>query len=221
MNKKVLLELRNSIRRRGFWVDIVDGELVLDSWYSKSNFNELVRLLNQFQLSIEIGEKGIRVNSDSFPSGLLEQIETASRGDVKYSNTGNLIPSLWKDNNRNDLSILELDYGIAALVFALNKVEFQTSMSCDGHGRKEANMWFNHQEYMKEMSNLLSSASKENSFAYDWEIRKENVGFALTTRKRLANDAWDVSKIQDDVFTLSSFILKGISLANRKIEIGR
>lgn len=222
MNKKVLLELRNSIRRRGFWVNLVDGEFVLDSWYSKSNFNELVRLLNQFPLSIEIGEKGIRVNSDSFPSGLLEQIETASREDVKYFNTGNLIlPSLWKYNDRNDLSILELDYGIAALVFALNKVGFQTSMSCDGHGRKEANMWFNHQEYIKEMSHLLFLASKENSFAYDWEIKKENVGFALTTRKRLANEAWDVSKIQDDVLSLSSFILKEISLNDRKMEIGR
>lgn len=208
MNKRNLLELRDSIRRRGFWVDIEEAEFVLDSWYSRSNFEELVSLLKLLPLSIEVGEKGIRVNSDSFPSGLLEQIETASREDVKYSNTGNLIPSLWEYNEGNDLSILELDYGIAALVFALNKVGFQTSMSCDGHGRKEANMWFNHREYITEISKLLSIASKENSFAYDWEVIKENVGFALTTRKRLANEAWDVSKIQDDVFTLSSFILK-------------
>ncbi|WP_338452551.1 hypothetical protein R4Z09_12125 [Niallia oryzisoli] len=220
MNKRNLLELRDSLRRRGFWVDIVEAEFVLDSWYSRSNFNELVRLLNQFPLSLEIGEKGIRINSDSLPSGLLKQIETASREDVKYSIKGNLIPSSWNYNERNDLAILELDYGIAALVFALNKVGFQTSMSCDGHGRKEANMWFNHLEYMKEISNLLFSASKENSFAYDWEIRKENVGFALATRKRLANEAWDVSKIQDDVFSLSNLILKEISLNNRKIEIG-
>lgn len=221
MNKRNLLELRDSIRRRGFWVDIVNGELVLDSWYSQSNFNELVRLLSKLPLSIDIGEKGIRVKSDSLPSGLLDQIETASRKDVEFSNTRNLIPSLWKYNERNDLSILELDYGIAALVFALNKVGFQTSMSCDGHGRREANMWFNHREYITEISNLLSSASKENSFAYDWEIIKENVGFALTSRKRLANEAWDVSKIQDDVFTLSSFILKENSSNDRKIEIGR
>lgn len=208
MNKRNLLELRDSVRRRGFWVDIVDGELILDSWYSQSNFNELVRLLTKLPLSIEIGEKGIRATSDSLPSGLLNQIETASREDVEYSKSGNLIPPLWNDNEGNDLSLLELDYGIAIMVFSLNKVGFQTSMSCDGHGRKEANMWFNHQEYMKEMSNLLFLASKENSFAYDWEIRKENVGFALTTRKRLANEAWDVRKIQDDVLSLSSFILK-------------
>lgn len=208
MNKRNLLELRDSIRRRGFWVDLVDGELILDSWYSQSNFNELVRLLTRLPLSIEIGEKGIRVTSDSLPSGLLNQIETASREDVEYSKSGNLIPPLWNDNEGNDLSILELDYGIAIMVFSLNKVGFQTSMSCDGHGRKEANMWFNHQEYITEISNLLSIASKENSFAYDWEIRKENVGFALTTRKRLANEAWDVGKIQDDVLSLSSFILK-------------
>lgn len=208
MNKRSLLELRNCLRRRGFWVDIIEGEFVLDSWYSRSNFIELVRLLNQFPLSLEIGEKGIRINSDTFPSGLLEQIETASRKDVEYSNTGNLIPTSWKYNERNDLSILELDYGIAALVFALNKVGFQTSMSCDGHGRRAANIWFNHQEYMEEMGHLLLSASKENSFAYDWEMRKESVGFALTARKRLANEQWDVQKVQDDVLSLSNYLVK-------------
>lgn len=208
MNKRNLLELRDSIRRRGFWVDIVDGELVLDSWYSKSNFNELVRLLNQFPLSIEIGEKGIRVKSDSLRPGLLDQIETASRKDVEYSNTGNLIPSLWKYNERNDLSILELDYGIAILVFALNKVGFQTSMSCDGHGRREPNIWFNHQRYIEEINRLMLSASKEYSFAYDWDIRKEGRRFEVTAVKRLANEQWDVRKVQDDVLSFSNFLVK-------------
>jgi hypothetical protein len=221
MNKRNLLELRDSVRRRGFWVDIVDGEFVLDSWYSKFNFNELVGLFNQLSLSIEIGEKGIRVNSDSLPSNSLKAIETISNEDVKYTNTRNPMPVLWKYNERNDLTILDLDYGIAILVFALNKVGFQTSMSCDGHGRREPNIWFNHQSYIEELNGLIVSASKENSFAYDWEIKKERIGFALTARKRLASEAWDVRKIQDDVFTFSSFILKENSLNNRKIEIGR
>lgn len=183
MNKRNLLELRDSIRRRGFWVDILDSELVLDSWYSKSNFEELVSLLNHLQLSIEVGEKGIRVNSDSLTSNLLKQIETTSKEDMMHNDPTILIPALWKYNERNDLSILDLDYGIAILVFALNKIGFQTSMSCDGHGRIEPNMWFNHQQYIEEMSNLLFVTSKENSFAYDWEVKNERVGFTLTARK--------------------------------------
>jgi hypothetical protein len=221
MNKRNLLELRDSIRRRGFWVDIVADEFVLDSWYPKSNFDELVSLLNQLRLSIQVGEKGIRVNSDSLPSNLLVQIETVLSEDVKHTNTRCEMPEFWMNNEENDLSILDLDRGIAALVFALNKVGYQTSMSCDGHGRREPNIWFNHQSYIEEINNLLVSASKENSFAYDWEIKKERIGFALTARKRLASEAWDVRKIQDDVFTFSSFILKENSLNNRKIEIGR
>lgn len=208
MNKRNLLELRDSIRRRGFWVDILDSELVLDSWYCKTNFEELVNLLNHLQLSIEVGEKGIRVNSDSLTSDLLKQIETTSREDMMHTDPTILIPALWKYNERNDLSILDLDYGIAILVFALNKIGFQTSMSCDGHGRNEPNMWFNHQQYIEEMSNLLFVTSKENSFAYDWEVKNERVGFILTARKRLAKDNWDVCKIQDDVLALTNSFLK-------------
>ena len=60
---------------------------------------------------------------------------------------------------KNDLPILALDNGIATLVFALNKVGFQTSMSCDGHGRRESNIWFNYEIYIEEMNNLLILAS--------------------------------------------------------------
>lgn len=208
MNKKNLLELRDSIRRRGFWVDLLDGELVLDSWYSRNNFVELVHVLNQLSLSFEIGEKGIRVKSNSLPSNLLEQIEMILKEDLNHFIKGRETPKSWIYSEQNDLNILELDYGIATLVFALNKVGFETSMSCDGHGRREPNVWFNHQEYMEEIGNLLITVSNENSLAYDWELKKETVGFALTARKRLGKDKWDVRKIQDDVFAFSKFIIK-------------
>jgi hypothetical protein len=207
LKKRHLLELRNSLRRRGFWVDIVEGELVLDSWYSESNFYEMVSLLSSLDISVEAGDRGIRIISNSSISdNVLVQIETATRDESRgYSNEVSL-PKLFRFDSINRLSIFELDYGIASLVHSLNKVGLPTSMSCDGHGRKDAKIWFNG-EQMEEVRKLLEMATREISFAYDWEVSKERVGFILTGKKRLASDGWDVSKVQDDALGFSEFLL--------------
>lgn len=36
MKKRELVEISNSLRRRGFWVDIVEVETVLNDWYLRS-----------------------------------------------------------------------------------------------------------------------------------------------------------------------------------------
>jgi hypothetical protein len=66
-------------------------------------------------------------------------------------------------------------------------------MSCDGHGRRDAKIWFNGNQ-MEEVRKLFEMAIREINFAYDWEVNKERVGFVLTGKKCLASDRWDVSK---------------------------
>ncbi|MBY0124408.1 hypothetical protein [Bacillus sp. S/N-304-OC-R1] len=211
MKKRELIELRNSLRRRGFWVDIVEGEFVLDSWFSRSNYYEMVSLLSSLKITLEAGNRGVRVKSNSsIPDEILSQIETATCDVFREYNTEVPLPILFQGISRNDLSISELDYGIASLVFSLNKVGLYTSMSCDGHGRQEAKMWFNGNQ-MEEVRNLLEMAKREISFAYDWDVKKETVGFLLIGRRRSASDPLDVGKVQDDALAFSEYLINNCS----------
>lgn len=207
MKKKHLIELRNSLRRRGFWVDVIDGELVLDRWYSKSNFCEMLDLLTSLQISIKIGEQGIRLEPNTLvPDEILNRIESFNRNELRFIPSSLTIPQRWSHNPNNDLSILEIDCGIASLVFALNKVDLYTSMSCDGHGQREPKIWLNGHAYIETIRKILMEANQEVSFAYDWEINKEGGSSVLTAKKRLSNDKWDVKKIQDDALALSEYL---------------
>jgi hypothetical protein len=211
MKKRELIELRNSLRRRGFWVDIVESELVLDSWYSRANYDEMVTLLSSLKVSLEAGNRGIRVISNSsIQDETLTQIETATRDNFREYNAEVQSPIRFQGSSINDLSISELDYGIASLVFSLNKVGLFTSMSCDGHGRQEAKLWFNGNQ-MEKVQKLLGMASREISFAYDWEVKKESVGFVLIGRRRLASDHLDVGKVQDDALAISEYLINTCS----------
>ncbi|MBE2907577.1 hypothetical protein [Anoxybacillus flavithermus] len=207
MKKKHLIELRNSLRRRGFWVDVIDRELVLDQWYSKSNFCEMLELLTSLQISIQIGEQGIRLEPNTLvPDEIFNRIESFNRDDLRLIPISLTIPQGWSYNPNNDLSMLEIDCGIVSLVFALNKVDLYTSMSCDGHGQREPKIWFNGHAYIETIRKILMEANREVSFAYDWEIREEGSSSVLTAKKRLSNDKWDVKKIQDDALALSEYI---------------
>ena len=207
MKKKHLIELRNSLRRRGFWVDVIDGELVLDRWYSKSNFYEMLNLLTSLQISIKIGEQGIRLEPNTLvPDEILNRIESFNRSEFRFILSSLKIPQRWSHNLNNDLSILEIDCGIASLVFALNKVGLYTSMSRDGHGQREPKIWLNGHAYIETIRKILMEANQEVSFAYDWEINKEGSSSVLTAKKRLSNDKWDVKKIQDDALALSEYL---------------
>ena len=211
MKKRHLIDLRNSLRRRGFWVDIVEGEIVLDTWFSKSNYYEVVSLLSSFEFSLEPGNRGIRVKSNSsVPDDILAKIETATRNDFERFNGKVELPVFFQATSTNDLTICDLDYGIASLVFSLNKVGLYTSMSCDGHGREDAKIWFNGNQ-MREVEHHLEMASREISFAYDWEVNKENVGFVLIGRKRISRDRWNVSKVQDDALAFSEYLINTYS----------
>lgn len=213
MNKKHSIELRNSLRRRGFWGSLTDGEFVLDKWYSNQNYYEMVNLLAAVHLDFEVDLRGIRIISDSVTDERLDRIESICRNDLRYIQRIRrfVLPKLWEGNNQNDLQIIDLDAGIGSLVFSLNKVGFQTSMSCDGHGNREPNVWSNHQEDIKSINALLLKAAQEISLAYDWEIEKKIVGFTLTAKRRLKSDIWDVKKIQDDAYGLSKFLLNNIN----------
>lgn len=195
------------MRRRGFWVDVIDRELVLDQWYSKSNFCEMLKLLTSLQISIQIGEQGIRLEPNTLvPDEIFNRIESFNRDDLRLIPISLTIPQGWSYNPNNDLSMLEIDCGIASLVFALNKVDLYTSMSCDGHGQREPKIWFNGHAYIETIRKILMEANREVSFAYDWEIREEGSSSVLTAKKRLSNDKWDVKKIQDDALALSEYI---------------
>lgn len=214
VEKKSLIELINSLRRRGFWVELIHGELVLDSWFSKYNYYEMVRLLHSLNFQLEMGEQGIRLNSNSYAQDeMLNKIETIDRRDL-WDNDNSLlsIPDTWNCNQINHLSILELDYGIASLVFSLSKVELYTSMSCDGHSEREPRIWLNGHNYIREIRDILTKANLEISLAYDWKIKKENRVSVLTAKRRLVNDKWDVDKIQDDALALSQFLLNNYLL---------
>lgn len=209
MKKKQLSDLRNSLRRRGFWVNVEEGELVLDHSFTKTNYEEMYSILMNTGLLVETGERGIRVHSDSsVPDKVLAQIETADQSVARRPNHSILLPKLSSFLLDHDLSVGELDFGIASLVYALNKADFITSMSCDGHGNRAPGIWFNGLHQMKELDNLLALVNQETSFAYDWKVQKETVGFVLTAKKRLKSDQWDVSKIQDDALAFSEFLLK-------------
>lgn len=211
MKKRELIELRNSLRRRGFWGDIVEGELVLDSWFSRSNYYEMVSLLSSLEISLGTGNRGIHVKSkSSISDDIFVQIETTTRNEFGRYNGEIQLSMLFQGNSRNDLSTLEFDYGIASLVFSLNKVGLYTSMSCDGHGRGEAKIWFNGNQ-IEEVRKLLEMASLETSFAYDWEVKKETVGFVLTGKRRLASDRWDGGKVQDDALAFSEYLINTCS----------
>lgn len=195
------------MRRRGFWVDVIDRELVLDQWYSKSNFCEMLELLTSLQISIQIGEQGIRLEPNTLvPDEIFNRIESFNRDDLRLIPISLTIPQGWSYNPNNDLSMLEIDCGIVSLVFALNKVDLYTSMSCDGHGQREPKIWFNGHAYIETIRKILMEANREVSFAYDWEIREEGSSSVLTAKKRLSNDKWDVKKIQDDALALSEYI---------------
>ncbi|WP_223702723.1 hypothetical protein [Sutcliffiella deserti] len=211
MKKRHLIDLRNSLRRRGFWVDILEGELVLDSWFSSSNYFGMVSLLSSLELSLEVGNRGILVKSNSsIPDSILTKIETASYNDDLWYNRTIHLPMLFQESSRNGLPISHLDYGIACLVFSLNKVGLYTSMSCDGHGREAAKIWFNGDQ-LGEVQHLIKLASQEISFAYDWEVKKERVGFVLKGIKRLSSERWDVGKVQDDALAFSEFLINTYS----------
>jgi hypothetical protein len=83
-------------------------------------------------------------------------------------------------------------------------------MSCDGHGRENAKIWFNGDQ-LEEVRQLIERASQEISFAYDWEVKKERVGFVLAGKKRLSSDRWDVGKVQDDALALTMFLINTYS----------
>ncbi len=208
MKKKHLIDLRNSLRRRGFWVDVVEGEIVLDRWFSERNYNEMLSLLMDLGISVEAGIRGIRVNS-SVSDELLLHIETSTREDFKWKNIPRVELVL---DSINDIPIFELDYGIASLVFAFNKAKLYTCMSCDGHGRKAPRIWFNGHTRLEEVQQILEMAALETSFAYDWGIKKEGWGFILFATRRLANGMFDVSKVQDDAISLSEFIVNKYSI---------
>lgn len=212
MKRNVLLDLRDSLRRRGFWVELVDHELVLDQWYSRHNFLELVTLLTAHQIPIKIGDRGLQLESNiALSDGTLRAIETSLRIILRvrlmFLERTDLIDKLYS-SKPNDLSILELDRGIAPLVFAFNKLHLYTAMSCDGHGSESPKIWFNDIGMLKTVYSLISKARMNVSLAYDWETRRERRGFILTARKRISREPWIVSKIQDDAFTLSNFLLK-------------
>ncbi|RAK19135.1 hypothetical protein B0I26_10752 [Anoxybacillus vitaminiphilus] len=212
MKKKHFIELRNSLRRRGFWVDVINGEFVLDQWYSKSNFCEMLDLLTSLQISIKIGERGIRLEPNTLvPNEIFNRIECFNRDELRFIPSSLTIPQGWRHNPNNDLSILEIDCGIASLVFALNKVGLYTSMSCDGHGQIEPKIWLNGYSHIQTIRKILIEANQEVSFAYDWEINKEGGSSVLTAKKRLSNDNWDVKKIQDDALALSEYVYNNFS----------
>ncbi|MCR6097767.1 hypothetical protein HXA31_00025 [Salipaludibacillus agaradhaerens] len=211
MKKRELVELKNSLRRRGFWVDIIKGELVLDSWYSRSNYYEMVSLLSSLGVSWESGNKGIRVNTNSSISDeVLFKIEIASRDNFRRPTHEVQLPRLFQASSRNDISISELDYGIASLVFSLNKVGIDTSMSCDGHGREDAKIWLTGNQ-IELVEDLINSARREVSFAFDWEVVKKSRSLILTGKKRITSDNWDVSKVQDDSLAFSQYLTKTYS----------
>lgn len=211
VNKRNLLELRDSIRRRGFWVNLEGDEFILDQYYGEGYFYHLVNLLNEFSIPVEVTLFGFRVTADSIPSETLERLETLTKNEAFELRFRNRVDTSKHHGfyfERYDLPIMELDYGLASLVFALNKVGFQTAMSCDGHGRRKATIWFNYPEYIPELTELLEEAAKQHSLAYDWEIVKFGIGFTLVANKRLKKDKYDSRKVQDDACTLSEFIIQ-------------
>lgn len=171
----------------------------------------MISLLSSHKVSLEAGNRGVRVKSNfSIPDNILIQIETAIGDDFRVLIDKDLLPKRFQDTSRNSLSIFELDYGIASLVFSLNKVGLYTSMSCDGHGRLEAKMWFNGNQ-IEEIRELLVMANREISFAYNWDVKKEAVGFVLIGRRRLTSDQLDVGKVQDDAFAFSEYLINTYS----------
>lgn len=208
MKKRHLIELRNSLRRRGFWVDLVEGELVLDRWFSQANYNEMQTLLTGLGISVEAGIRGIRVGSNSSVSEeIFFQVETASRDAFERDVERFTTPELLILDATNNLEIFDLDYGIAALVFSFNKVGLNTSMSCDGHGRENPKIWFNGHDQLKEIRQILKKVNLDRSLAYDWEVKKDRSGIVLLGIKRLATDKFEVSKVQDDALAISEFLV--------------
>jgi hypothetical protein len=208
VEKRQLIELRNSLRRRGFWVDILEGELILDRWYSKSNYNEMLSLLTGIGIAVKAVRRGIRVDlSSSISEEILLQIETASRDDFECYVGRFPIPELLILDATNDLEIFELDYGIASLVFSLNKVGLSTSMSCDGHGRVNPKIWFNGHDQLEEMRLILKKVNLYSSLAYDWDVKMDGNGIVLFGIKRLDIDKFEVRKIQDDTLSISEFLV--------------
>lgn len=211
VNGKNLLELRDSMRRRGFWVNLVGDEFILDSYHRKGDFYHLINLLNEFSIPVEVTFDGFKVTTDLIPSEALERLETITKREAYELEFRNRIDTSEHRGfylDRYDLHIMELDYGLASLVFALNKVGFITAMSCDGHGRRKATIWSNYPQYISELSELIEQAAKQHSLAYDWEVKKDGIGFILVANKRLARDKYDSRKVQDDACTLSEFIIQ-------------
>ncbi|MGD6961541.1 hypothetical protein ACQCVB_04985 [Fictibacillus phosphorivorans] len=208
MKKRQLIELRNSLRRRGFWIDIIEGELVLDRWFSQANYNEMLTLLTGFGISVEAGIRGIRVNTNSLVSEkLLLQVETAMKDDIERNVVRFTKPEFVILDGTNALEIFELDYGIASLVFSLNKVGLNTSMSCDGHGRVNPKIWFNGHDQLEEIRLILKKVNLYSSLAYDWDVKKDGNGIVLFGIQRLNADKFEVSKIQDDALSISEFLV--------------
>lgn len=219
MQKKLLLAFRDVLRRRGFWVELTDGELVLDPWYSDVNFFEMTTILKVLRINFGIGKRGIRILPNAHVSDeIFRQIERFDR--EKWYSYGisrwQEVPAFWPHDSRNDIRIKELDRGIASLVFALNKAGLYTTMSCDGHGKRPPKIWMRRREDAGTIRDILTEAAQQASFAYDWKIKTENPNIVLTARKRLFADEWDVGKIQDDAVTLSEYIYNNCCFAPEK-----
>lgn len=205
-------ELVEGLRKRGYWVQVEEDELILDHHYIIIEFYTLLEILDFVGISFEKGTKGIRVFKDSITQEKLEMIKTLPKGaQLSILPKEKEFEPIGYYNGTYNLNVLELHPSVAALVYSLNKVGFFTySSKVNDHQLIIRSLYKDHVETI----NLVLNKAKEFiHLTYDWKTNLIDQGYVLEVAYV------DESLIQEDSYLLANFFIQCFpSISEEELE---
>lgn len=194
-------ELVEVLRKRGYWIQEENDELILDTSYIIIEFYTLLEILHFAEISFEKGTKGIRILIDSVTKEKLDKIQTLPKGTQ--------LPILPKEkefepidyyNGTYNLNVLELEPAVASLVYALNKVGFFTISS--KVTTNQLMIYSTYKDHVDTINLVLEKAKELINLTYDWKTTLDDRGYTLEV------EFTDQTLVHEDTYTLANFFIQ-------------
>lgn len=205
-------ELVENLKKRGYWVQVEEDELILDHHYIIIEFYTLLEILDFVGISFEKGTKGIRVFKDSITQEKLEMIKTLPKGaQLSILPKEKEFEPIGYYNGTYNLNVLELHPSVASLVFALNKVGFFTHSSDVTKNQLMISSLY--KDHVDTIQLVLDKAKELVPLTYEWKTSVFDQGYIIEV------DDIDELSVQEDAYTLANFFIQCFpSISEEELE---
>lgn len=202
-------KLVKALKMRGFFVEEVNGSIVVTKSSAQGDQKQVIRILNRLGIPFMVmADHSIEILVNKLPNSIFNKIFQFGGKPFKvsfYSYQEN-----WRYFTSKQFGMrvntLDLEYNMARFVKAANLAGIAAFAGCNGHGKHSPRFQFSGVFHAAWFKAIQQKYMHELVLNYDWKVQYN--GFTKAELRAKGNEEWDQFLIHQDTLKMAEVLEK-------------